>query len=43
MLLGLGFIITDNEEKTLVVYEGSHKLHESYFREKNYLIIKIGI
>lgn len=27
--------LTDNEERTLVVYEGSHKLHENYFRERN--------
>jgi len=27
--------LTDNEERTLVVYEGSHKLHENYFKEKN--------
>jgi ectoine hydroxylase-related dioxygenase (phytanoyl-CoA dioxygenase family) len=27
--------LTSNEERTLVVYEGSHLLHESYMREKN--------
>ena len=31
-----GFVaLTSNEERTLVVYEGSHLLHESYMREKN--------
>lgn len=27
--------LTENKEKTLVVYEGSHLLHESYFEERN--------
>ena len=27
--------LTNNKEKTLVVYEGSHLLHERYFEEKN--------
>jgi len=27
--------LTDNKEKTLVVHEGSHNLHEKYFTEKN--------
>lgn len=27
--------LTKNEERTLVVYEGSHLLHEKYFAEKN--------
>ena len=27
--------LTDNQEKTLVVYEKSHLLHEEYFKEKN--------
>jgi len=26
---------TENKERTLVVYEGSHLLHEPYFRERN--------
>ena len=26
--------LTDNEERTLVVYEGSHKLHETYFKDR---------
>ena len=26
--------LTDNKERTLVVYEGTHKMHESYFRDK---------
>ena len=26
--------LTSNKERTLVVYEGSHKLHHSYFKEK---------
>ena len=31
-----GFVaLTSNEERTLVVYEGSHLLHESYMRENN--------
>ena len=30
-----GFVsMTDNKERTLVVYEGSHKLHEEYFKER---------
>lgn len=27
--------LTNNKERTLIVYEGSHKLHESYFEERN--------
>lgn len=27
--------LTDNKERTLVVYEGSHLLHRSYFAERN--------
>ena len=27
--------LTENKERTLVVYEGSHKLHEQYFRDRN--------
>jgi len=31
-----GFVaLTSNEERTLVVYEGSHLLHETYMKEKN--------
>jgi ectoine hydroxylase-related dioxygenase (phytanoyl-CoA dioxygenase family) len=31
-----GFVsLTNNKEKTLVVYEGSHLYHQSYFKEKN--------
>ena len=31
-----GFVaLTGNKERTLVVYEGSHLLHETYFKEKN--------
>jgi len=31
-----GFVaLTSNEERTLVVYEGSHLLHENYMRENN--------
>jgi ectoine hydroxylase-related dioxygenase (phytanoyl-CoA dioxygenase family) len=31
-----GFVaLTDNTERTLVVYEGSHKLHEEYAKEYN--------
>lgn len=31
-----GFVaLTQNEERTLVVYEGSHKLHQEYFKERN--------
>ena len=31
-----GFVaLTNNEERTLVVYEGSHLLHERYMKEKN--------
>ena len=31
-----GFVaLTDNTERTLVVYEGSHKLHEDYAKEYN--------
>jgi ectoine hydroxylase-related dioxygenase (phytanoyl-CoA dioxygenase family) len=31
-----GFVsLTDNKERTLVVYEGSHNYHEKYFEEKN--------
>lgn len=26
--------LTSNKQRTLVVYEGSHKLHESYFKER---------
>lgn len=26
--------LTDNQERTLVVYEGTHHIHESYFRDK---------
>ena len=26
--------LTDNEERTLVVYEGSHKHHETYFKDR---------
>ena len=26
--------LTDNKERTLVVYEGSHKLHEKYFADR---------
>ena len=30
-----GFVaLTNNKERTLVVYEGSHKLHKLYFRDK---------
>lgn len=30
-----GFVaLTDNKERTLVVYEGSHKLHLEYFKDK---------
>ena len=29
--------LTDNKERTLVVYEGSHKLHQPYFTEKDML------
>ena len=30
-----GFVsLTNNKERTLVVYEGSHKLHENYFKDK---------
>ena len=27
--------LTDNRERTLVVYEGTHRIHEKYFRERN--------
>tara|TARA_B100001248_G_C27392478_1_gene463273 strand:- start:105 stop:974 length:870 start_codon:yes stop_codon:yes gene_type:complete len=27
--------LTSNKERTLVVYEGSHKLHQNYFKEMN--------
>ena len=27
--------LTDNKERTLVVYEGTHNYHEKYFEEKN--------
>ena len=27
--------LTNNKERTLLVYEGSHKLHEAYFNERN--------
>lgn len=31
-----GFVsLTDNKERTFVVYEGSHNYHEQYFKEKN--------
>ena len=31
-----GFVsLTDNKERTLVVYEGSHLYHKDYFKEKN--------
>ena len=31
-----GFVaLTSNEERTLVVYESSHKLHEKYFKDRN--------
>ena len=31
-----GFVaLTSNRERTLVVYEGSHLLHEQYFKERN--------
>ncbi len=31
-----GFVsLTNNKERTLVVYEGSHNYHEKYFEEKN--------
>ena len=31
-----GFVaLTDNTERTLIVYEGSHKLHEEYAKEYN--------
>jgi len=31
-----GFVaLTDNKERTLVVYEGSNNYHEKYFKEKN--------
>jgi len=31
-----GFVsLTDNTERSLVVYEGSHKLHETYAKERN--------
>ena len=31
-----GFVtLTDNKERTLVVYEGSHKLHETYFKDRH--------
>ena len=31
-----GFVaLTDNKERTLIVYEGSHKLHEEYAKEYN--------
>ena len=31
-----GFVsLTDNQERTLVVYEGSHNYHEQYFEERN--------
>lgn len=31
-----GFVaLTSNKERTLVVYEGSHLLHEQYFKERN--------
>ena len=31
-----GFVsLTDNCERTLVVYKGTHKYHETYFKEKN--------
>ena len=30
-----GFVaLTSNKERTLVVYEGSHKLHQNYFKER---------
>ena len=31
-----GFVsLTENKERTLVVYEGSHHLHEQYFKDRN--------
>jgi len=31
-----GFVsLTDNKERTLIVYEGSHNYHEKYFEERN--------
>ena len=31
-----GFVsLTDNKERTLVVYEGTHLLHEQYFKDRN--------
>ena len=31
-----GFVsLTDNKERILVVYEGSHKLHNQYFKDRN--------
>lgn len=31
-----GFVsLTDNKERTLVVYEGTHLLHEKYFKDRN--------
>ena len=31
-----GFVsLTDNKERTLVVYKGSHKLHKKYFEDRN--------
>ena len=31
-----GFVsLTENKERTIVLYEGTHKIHERYFKEKN--------
>ena len=31
-----GFVsLTSNTERTFVIYEGTHKIHEAYFKEKN--------
>ena len=36
-----GFVaLTSNRERTLVVYEESHLLHEQYFKERNITISK---
>ena len=36
-----GFVsLTDNQERSLVVYEGSHKLHSGYFKEMNITVNK---
>ena len=36
-----GFVsITENKERTFVVYEGTHKIHHQYFKDKAWLVAK---